>query len=402
MQALRVASPGRGHHTTHQPPQRARGRQADRCAVLHPSDHSTAVHAPGRGVHDEHSPANFWFRCGCLPYAVSALHANLGAAGFEYCAVASRNMRALGALLVLLGLAIAAFAVRRGDTLDDADARQSGDPSASRPIGASAATPAVPISQTVYVPTRQTAAVPAATAAQELPRTPNLDLVSQLQHELTRVGCYQGDINGTWTPSTRRAMEAIVRQLNAKLPTARPEPAHLALVQSQYARICDPCPTRDENQFGRRCANSASRGVLAASIAPPISEPKAADLRKPESEQKTKHGRRGPTEGRMGLGVSNEPPQTAQAGANRIMLLAAVIVQIVMGAARLLRSDPTGTRGPCDQRAMRTAGLGGFLPYCLDGELLLVVECRPPQRCRANARRRRHRVPSLVAILPGT
>jgi hypothetical protein len=58
-------------------------------------------------------------------------------------------MRALGVLLVLLGLAIAAFAVRRGDTLDDAGASQSGDPSASRPIGASAATPAVPISQTV-------------------------------------------------------------------------------------------------------------------------------------------------------------------------------------------------------------------------------------------------------------
>jgi hypothetical protein len=226
-------------------------------------------------------------------------------------------MRALGVLLVLLGLAIAAFAVRRGDTLDDAGASQSGDPSASRPIGASAATPAVPISQTVYVPTRRTAAVPAAAAAQELPRTPNLDLVSQLQHELTRVGCYEGDINGTWTTSTRRAMEAIVRQLNAKLPTARPEPAHLALVQGQYARICDQCPTRDENQVGRRCANSASREVHAASIASPISEPMAADLRKPESEQKPKHGRRGPTEGRMGLGVSSEPPQTAQAGANR-------------------------------------------------------------------------------------
>jgi len=68
----------------------------------------------------------------------------------------------------------------------------------------------------------------------------------------------------------------------------------------------------------------------------------------------------------------------------------------------LLRSDLTGTRGLCDQRAMRTAGLGGFLPYCLDGELLLVVECRPPQRCRANARRRRHLVPTLVAILPGS
>jgi hypothetical protein len=103
------------------------------------------------------------------------------------------------------------------------------DVGASRPIGTSAAIPVAPISETVYVPIRRSVAPPTETATQELPRTPNLDLVRQLQHELTRVGCYEGDINGTWTPSTRRAMEALIERLNAKLPTARPEPVHLAL-----------------------------------------------------------------------------------------------------------------------------------------------------------------------------
>src|SRR5262245_49675668 len=45
------------------------------------------------------------------------------------------------------------------------------------------------------IPMRRAPALPTTTAIQELPRTPTLDLVRQLQHELTRVGCYAGDIN---------------------------------------------------------------------------------------------------------------------------------------------------------------------------------------------------------------
>src|SRR5207244_1493690 len=29
----------------------------------------------------------------------------------------------------------------------------------------------------------------------------------ELQRELARVGCYEGEINGTWTPATRKAMK---------------------------------------------------------------------------------------------------------------------------------------------------------------------------------------------------
>jgi len=227
-------------------------------------------------------------------------------------------MRALGDILVILGLTVAAFAVRSGDRIDNAGARPPDEAGASRVIEASTAVPAAPASQTVYVPTRRAAAVPTAMAGQEVPGTPNLDLVRQLQHELTRVGCYAGEINGIWTPSTRRAMEALIGQANAKLPTARPEPVHLALVQGQDARICDQCPVAEEKQFGGKCAKSATRQVLAASVAPPISlGPTGADLRKPLSEQKPRHARRGPTEGRMGLGVSGQPPQEAQVGAKR-------------------------------------------------------------------------------------
>jgi len=227
-------------------------------------------------------------------------------------------MRALGHLLVILGLTVAAFALRPDDKLDDAGSRPPDKADTSGAIEASAAVPAAPASQTVYVPTRRTTAVQSATTGQELPNRPNLDLVRQLQHELTRVGCYAGEINGIWTPSTRRAMEALIGQVNAKLPTGRPEPVHLALVQGQDSRICDRCPAAEENQLAGKCANPATREVLASSIAPSMSPaPTAVDLRKPVSEQKPRRAQRGPTEGRMGLGAGGQLPQIAQVGAKR-------------------------------------------------------------------------------------
>jgi hypothetical protein len=220
-------------------------------------------------------------------------------------------MRALGDLLIILGLTVAAFASGSGNTLDDAGAPPAANAVASRGIQASAI-PDPPVSQTVYVSTRRTTAVPPATATQEL----GLDLVRELQHELMRVGCYEGDINGIWTASTRQALEALVGQLNAKLPTALPEPAHLALVQGQQARICNQCPPGDENQSRWRCGNPVKREVLAASIAPSSSQ-MAEDLPKLRSEQSLRRGRRGPTEDRLGLGVSSERLQTARVDANR-------------------------------------------------------------------------------------
>lgn len=214
-------------------------------------------------------------------------------------------MRVLGDFLIILGLSVAAFAVRSGGTLDNAGARPVDEPGASHLLEASAAFPAAPVSQTVYVPNRRTAALPAATVAPELGRFSDLDLVRQLQHELTRVGCYEGEINGIWTPSTRRAMEALIGQLNAKLPTEQPEPAHLALVQGEHARTCGQCPAADTDHAGRRCIGPANREVLVASIAPSLSPPKF--------KHKPRHGRRGPIEGQMGLGVSGEPLQTTYA-----------------------------------------------------------------------------------------
>ncbi|HEY7083226.1 MAG TPA: putative peptidoglycan binding domain-containing protein, partial [Hyphomicrobiaceae bacterium] len=40
-------------------------------------------------------------------------------------------------------------------------------------------------------------------------------LARELQKELRRVGCYEGELNGVWTPATRRAMKTFTDRVNA-------------------------------------------------------------------------------------------------------------------------------------------------------------------------------------------
>ena len=60
-------------------------------------------------------------------------------------------------------------------------------------------------------------------------------LIRDLQRELKRVGCYEGEIDGVWTRSTRDAMERFTELANAKLPTHEPDIILLSLVRG-YAR----------------------------------------------------------------------------------------------------------------------------------------------------------------------
>src|SRR5262249_59214261 len=82
-------------------------------------------------------------------------------------------------------------------------------------------------------------------------------LVRDLQRELKRAGCYFHDIDGEWTPATRKAMQDFSDRVNAILPVEKPDPAHLALVQSQPKILCgDSCPA-GESLTDNRCLPSA-------------------------------------------------------------------------------------------------------------------------------------------------
>jgi hypothetical protein len=89
-------------------------------------------------------------------------------------------------------------------------------------------------------------------------------LAQDLQRELARVGCYDGQINGVWTTSTRQAMKTFLERVNATLPIHQPDGVLLALVQGQRVKICGAsCPSDQTLADGDRCMPTAilSRGV---------------------------------------------------------------------------------------------------------------------------------------------
>ncbi len=93
-------------------------------------------------------------------------------------------------------------------------------------------------------------------------------LVRDLQRELKRVGCYSHDIDGEWSPATRRAMKDFTDRVNAVLPVERPDPVHLVLVQSQSDLVCrDGCPP-GETLVDGRCLPSPVLAAAAKKVAP--------------------------------------------------------------------------------------------------------------------------------------
>jgi peptidoglycan hydrolase-like protein with peptidoglycan-binding domain len=80
---------------------------------------------------------------------------------------------------------------------------------------------------------------PAGGTSKGIPRPAGpVSLARALQIELRRVGCYRGEINGAWTPATRRAMKAFSAEVNARLPVDKPDEVLLALVRGHREGAC--------------------------------------------------------------------------------------------------------------------------------------------------------------------
>jgi hypothetical protein len=91
-------------------------------------------------------------------------------------------------------------------------------------------------------------------------------LARELQRELRRVGCYEGKLNGVWTPATRRAMKTFTDRVNATLPVDEPDAVLLAMVQNQPERVCGkPCPVDQGLSEDGRCVPNAILGKAARS-----------------------------------------------------------------------------------------------------------------------------------------
>lgn len=166
--------------------------------------------------------------------------------------------RAFVDLLVLAGAGIAIYAVSL--TL------QPSDGTSSAPV-------------VVTLPQRQVeppAPVPAV-RPQPAIATPadRVSLARELQRELRRVGCYDGEINGVWTTSTRMAMKTFTDRVNAKLPIDAPDYILLSLVQGRRETVCGPsCPAGQIAANDGRCMTSA---ILAEAGRKAPAEPPAAE-----------------------------------------------------------------------------------------------------------------------------
>lgn len=90
----------------------------------------------------------------------------------------------------------------------------------------------------------RSAVVPATKVASGLPEgAKRVARIRELQRELKRVGCYDGSIDGSWGPASKRAMLAFIERVNATLPLNESDDILLLLVKGQAAGTCSVvCP----------------------------------------------------------------------------------------------------------------------------------------------------------------
>ncbi len=126
----------------------------------------------------------------------------------------------------------------------------------------------------VVVPSRSaeaTGRAPVAQGSRTIPPAGNrAALVRELQKELIRVGCYDGEISGTWTTSSRRAMRDFTDRVNAKLPIDEPDHILLSLVQGHRQKACGiACAAGQQEGPDGRCVPRALAARAAKQPAPP-------------------------------------------------------------------------------------------------------------------------------------
>jgi hypothetical protein len=181
------------------------------------------------------------------------------------------------------------------------------------------------------------------------------ELARTLQSELRRVGCYDGEIDGSWGAGSKRAMSEFLGRVNAGLPTEEPDYVLVRLVQSQKERVCGrPCPSGQVLGENGRCLRAsvlAGKGAGGSKVrlTEPAAKPNANDMALPPTglDKSLPSGASAGTEpaqaggssdealgGRMSVGVPPGAEEKATAG---------------------VPGDPPGQPGATTRRAERRA-----------------------------------------------
>ena len=175
-----------------------------------------------------------------------------------------------GAVLILAGVAVGAFTL---SSLYDTGTDVAAPPPADRVEKAVVITVEPPPPALQSEVTKVPAPQPVAKVAQPPPAA--LDraaLTKQIQHHLKRIGCYQGAIDGVWSPSVRRAMKAFTNRVNATLPIERADDILLAMLQNHEQVACGlACPVGQSLASDNRCVPNALVAHAGKRHAPPPS-----------------------------------------------------------------------------------------------------------------------------------
>ena len=67
-------------------------------------------------------------------------------------------------------------------------------------------------------------------------------LVTDIQQQLKRLGCYYGRVDGSWNANTKDAMRTFTDRINAELPIDEPDYLLLTLAQAHAGKACGECP----------------------------------------------------------------------------------------------------------------------------------------------------------------
>jgi hypothetical protein len=114
---------------------------------------------------------------------------------------------------------------------------------------------------------RQTALAADRVASRPVGPSDSFSITRDAQRELHRLGCYDGEINGVWSQSSRAAAERFLDRVNAKLPTDKADDVLLALLQAQKGFVCSQCPPGQMLDPRGRCTPTA---LLKRSAAPVV------------------------------------------------------------------------------------------------------------------------------------
>jgi hypothetical protein len=168
-------------------------------------------------------------------------------------------------------------------------------------------------------------------------------LAREIQRHLKRVGCYQGEVSGVWTPAVRRSMKAFTDRVNATLPIDEPDYVLLAMVQNHQDRSCGPgCPAGEVAAEDGRCLPRAivARGTARLPAHDAAASPKAAVDDALASDAAP------PPHGRMALAGPRDADLAEQDARKAAERRAALMEEARRGAARDRRRPSTSNRMP--------------------------------------------------------